>query len=371
SGDDFTGRPQNKIIQEAFTLAPNSGVLNANGDNWREQRRASIMILRDFGMAKNLMEERVRSSVADYVKHLQNVKDKNNVDIRWPIQVMVANIINETLFGYRYAYDDCQPLMDYVEDTKKLFENLAESKGMFLGIFFPILTRLPVTSWYTFGRFKENMNKLNEYIINNVERILEEYDEYDEPTCFVHAYKQRMGQNEFLDFFQEKLRQEIHSVVGKERSITMADQASLPFARACVLELQRFANIVGTNVQRLSTRDTEIRGHKIPKNTWVNGDIHYLMANDPVFVDPQEFRPERYIAEDGKSLRKDLIERTLPFSIGKRMCAGEGLARVELFLGLTSTFQQFKILPSPGNEIDLEPKSGSFLIPKKQNLRLE
>ncbi|GMS92812.1 hypothetical protein PENTCL1PPCAC_14987, partial [Pristionchus entomophagus] len=56
-GDDFTGRPQNKIIQEAFTLAPNSGVINSIGDNWREQRRTAISILRDFGMGKNVMEE--------------------------------------------------------------------------------------------------------------------------------------------------------------------------------------------------------------------------------------------------------------------------------------------------------------------------
>ncbi|GMS92816.1 hypothetical protein PENTCL1PPCAC_14991, partial [Pristionchus entomophagus] len=147
------------------------------------------MILRDFGMAKNLMGERVHSSVAEYVTHLQNVKDKDYVDIRWPVQVMVANIINETLFGYRYAYDNCQPFMDYVQDTKKLFENLAESKGMLLGMFLPILTRLPVTEWYTCRRFKQSVNKLKEYIIDNVERVLEAYDVEDEPTCFVHAYR--------------------------------------------------------------------------------------------------------------------------------------------------------------------------------------
>ncbi|GMS92950.1 hypothetical protein PENTCL1PPCAC_15126, partial [Pristionchus entomophagus] len=51
-GDAFTGRPENKIIQEAVSFAPNSGVTNANGENWKEQRRAAISILRDFGMGK-------------------------------------------------------------------------------------------------------------------------------------------------------------------------------------------------------------------------------------------------------------------------------------------------------------------------------
>lgn len=33
---------------------------------------------------------------------------------------MVGNIINETLFGYRYKYDDCEKLINYVEDFQKV-----------------------------------------------------------------------------------------------------------------------------------------------------------------------------------------------------------------------------------------------------------
>lgn len=38
-------------------------------------------------------------------------------------------------------------------------------------------------------------------------------------------------------------------------------------------------------------------------------------------------------------IAQDLVERTIPFGIGKRQCAGEGLARTELFIGLTSLIQ--------------------------------
>ncbi|GMS92975.1 hypothetical protein PENTCL1PPCAC_15150, partial [Pristionchus entomophagus] len=170
---------------------------------------------------------------------------------------------------------------------------------------------------------------------------------------------------------QEKLRQEVHAVVGKDRIPFMADQPKMPYARACVLELQRFANILATNVQRVAVRDVEINGTVIPKDTWVNADIHYIMTHDPLFENPEEFRPERYIAEDGKTLKKDLVERTIPFSIGKRVCAGEGMARVELFLGLTSTFQHFKISPRPGHPIDLSSISaGAVILPKPQKLRI-
>ncbi|GMS92942.1 hypothetical protein PENTCL1PPCAC_15117, partial [Pristionchus entomophagus] len=119
-GEDFVGRPENEVHQEAFTMAPNSGVINSNGDAWRDNRRAAISIMRDFGMGKNVMEEQVRSSVADYISQLDSIEDKDHANLRWPIQVMVANIINEVLFGFRYKYDDCQPLMEYVEGFNKV-----------------------------------------------------------------------------------------------------------------------------------------------------------------------------------------------------------------------------------------------------------
>ncbi|GMS92996.1 hypothetical protein PENTCL1PPCAC_15172, partial [Pristionchus entomophagus] len=92
------------------------------------------------------------------------------------------------------------------------------------------------------------------------------------------------------------------------------------------------------------------------------------MANDPLFENPEEFRPERYLHEDGKTLRKDLVEHTIPFSIGKRVCVGEGVARVELFLGLTTTIQKYRITPCEGAEIDLVPPPNAILLPKDQEL---
>lgn len=44
------------------------GVINSNGDIWREQRRTAISILRDFGMGKNLMEELVILCLIDPVR---------------------------------------------------------------------------------------------------------------------------------------------------------------------------------------------------------------------------------------------------------------------------------------------------------------
>ncbi|KAF8355427.1 hypothetical protein PRIPAC_97050 [Pristionchus pacificus] len=381
NGDDFIDRPVNKSMQETLTFAPYKGVTFSNGDNWIVQRRTALSILRDFGMGKNVMEEKV----------------------------MVGNIINEVLFGFRYKDAECAPLMEYVSRSNELLDSFADSPLLMLGMGFPILTELPIIGWYTLGRYKAVAAKailqISAFVVANVDKTLENYHSDDEPTCFVQAYKQRMESNEFLDlmnlygccadFFnagqetttitllwavllfakhadiQEKLRSEVFSVVGKDRLPVMADQSQMIFARACVLELQRVANIISMNGPKVTSRDVVIRGKKIPAGTWVNGDIHYLLCKDPVFENPEEFQPERYIAADGKSLRKELVERTVPFSIGKRACAGEALARVELFLGLTSTFQHFRISARPGQIIDFHPIPGGVIRPKHQTLRVE
>ena len=69
--------------------------------------------------------------------------------------------------------------------------------------------------------------------------------------------------------------------------------------------------------------------------------------------------------------------------MGKRQCAGESLARTELFLGITTIVQKwelirtikknvrFKISAQPNQEIDFSPIYGTVLIPKPNHLRIE
>lgn len=50
---------------------------------------------------------------------------------------------------------------------------------------------------------------------------------------------------------------------------------------------------------------------------------------------------------------------------GRRVCLGEGLAKMELFLFFTSLLQRFRFTPPPGvseDELDLTPALG-FTIP--------
>lgn len=59
-----------------------------------------------------------------------------------------------------------------------------------------------------------------------------------------------------------------------------------------------------------------------------------------IFPEPYNFKPERFVDSDGKLKR---IEEHIPFSVGKRQCMGESLARMELFLLIANLFNQFEV----------------------------
>ncbi|PIO65776.1 hypothetical protein TELCIR_12535 [Teladorsagia circumcincta] len=62
-----------------------------------------------------------------------------------------------------------------------------------------------------------------------------------------------------------------------------------------------------------------------------------------IFPNPYNFEPRRHLAEDGTFVR---IEEVIPFSMGKRQCLGESIARMELFLFLANLFNKFKEIGS-------------------------
>uniref|UniRef100_A0A915DKD4 Cytochrome P450 n=1 Tax=Ditylenchus dipsaci TaxID=166011 RepID=A0A915DKD4_9BILA len=67
--------------------------------------------------------------------------------------------------------------------------------------------------------------------------------------------------------------------------------------------------------------------------------ISSVLYDEKIFAEPNKFMPERFI-ENGQ-LKK--CEELIPFSLGKRQCLGESLARAELFLFTSNLFYLYKI----------------------------
>ena len=82
----------------------------------------------------------------------------------------------------------------------------------------------------------------------------------------------------------------------------------------------------------------QVKDYVIPANTMIQAVMAEVLKGDH-WVDGKIFRPERFLDNKG-----DLVtdERFIPFSVGKRQCLGETLAKTELFLFFTALVQQFR-----------------------------
>uniref|UniRef100_A0A915DYB8 Cytochrome P450 n=1 Tax=Ditylenchus dipsaci TaxID=166011 RepID=A0A915DYB8_9BILA len=341
-GEHFNGKKK-EPPSTLLTHMPDGGILSSDGANWLEQRRTAIQILRNFGMGKSNMEEQVMRCVHDMVDHINSLEDKSAVNMFVPLQLCVGNVINQTLFGYMNTHDNCENFLEFVHIITSLFK-LLQTKFMGLYMAWPYLIKVPLIN-LPYKQMEKEMSKYFDFIKKkwmiskkNLSQMLQLLQSVwlnvDQLRCVVSDFwiagmettstTLRWAMLFMVKYpeIQKKAQEEIDQIVGKDRYVTMADKTMMPYVSALILELQRYANIVSTLMHE-STSDQTIRGHLIPSGTVVMAQIHSVLASDPVFENPKEFRPERFLMEDGKTFCKPLANRLVQFGMGKRQCAGE------------------------------------------------
>ncbi|XP_021808327.1 ent-kaurenoic acid oxidase 1-like, partial [Prunus avium] len=158
----------------------------------------------------------------------------------------------------------------------------------------------------------------------------------------------------------QKLREE-NMVVSKNKTgefITSDDVSKMKYTNKVVEETIRLANIAAF-VFRLTTKEAEYKGYRIPKDWRVIVWIRYLHTNPENFDDPMCFNPDRW-NEPSKPGTYQV------FGGGSRICAGNMLVRIQLatFLHHLSIGYKWKLLnpdaemiylshPSPVDKVEI------------------
>lgn len=161
---------------------------------------------------------------------------------------------------------------------------------------------------------------------------------------------------------QQRLQEEVDSVVGRSRLPSIKDQPQLPWVMAFIYEVMRYTTFVPLTIPHATTTDTTIMGYTIPKNTviFIN---QWSVNHDPtVWSHPETFDPERFLKPNG-ALNKDLTSSVLIFSLGKRRCIGEELSKLHLFLFTSLIGHQCHITEDPARPSKMDYKYGLTLKP--------
>ncbi|KAK9401411.1 cytochrome P450 2J2-like [Crotalus adamanteus] len=152
---------------------------------------------------------------------------------------------------------------------------------------------------------------------------------------------------------QEKVQKEIEEAFSSSASISYQDRKKLPYTNAVIHEMQRLKNVLLVGLPRQSTKDVTMKGYHIPKRTIILPDLRSVLLDPEQWETPEEFNPNHFLDKDGKFMER---EEFLPFGIGERICVGEQLARIEIFIFLTSLLRAFSFrLPEGVKELNEAP----------------
>uniref|UniRef100_A0A672ZR66 Cytochrome P450, family 17, subfamily A, polypeptide 1 n=1 Tax=Sphaeramia orbicularis TaxID=375764 RepID=A0A672ZR66_9TELE len=164
---------------------------------------------------------------------------------------------------------------------------------------------------------------------------------------------------------QRQIQEELDSKVGSERSPQLSDRGNLPYLEATIREVLRIRPVAPLLIPHVALSDTSIGEFSVRKGTRVIINLWSLHHDNKEWTNPELFDPGRFLNSDGSGLMIP-SPSYLPFGAGIRVCLGESLAKMELFLFLSSVLQRFTLSVPPGHCLpSLEGKFGVVLQPPK------
>ncbi|KAJ5681311.1 elymoclavine monooxygenase [Penicillium maclennaniae] len=122
-------------------------------------------------------------------------------------------------------------------------------------------------------------------------------------------------------------------------------------AGAVLKETMRLSTAVPGNLPRLvPPGGVTVGSVYLPEGTVVSSSHLSIIHNETIFYDPYEFKPERWLGDEGKELEKWHVG----FSRGPRRCIGSSLAYLELSCVTAYVFSRFKMTLFETNESSMQ-----------------
>ncbi|KAL1020761.1 hypothetical protein UPYG_G00004310 [Umbra pygmaea] len=395
--EEFGERGLNTAFSE---VNQGHGIIFTNGERWKEMRRFATANLRDFGMGKKAIEDKISEEVHYLIKTYEEYNGKA-FDTSQTMYYAISNIICSIVYGSRFEYSDTR----FQRSVDRVIENtpLGGSVSVQLYNMFPWLGPLLKSKNRLQKNYSENKQEIRELV-----RRLQETLNPSKCRCFIDSFlfrKQSLEETGNLNSqyhnenlvqtvsnlfnagtettattlrwglmlmakypkIQDQVQQEISRVLGSRQPL-VEDRKNLPYTEAVIHETQRLANITPMALPHMASRDITFQGYFIKKGTYVTPLLTSVLRDESEWESPHNFNPAHFLDENGQFVKKDAF---MPFSAGRRVCPGESLARMELFIFFTSLLQHFHFSPPPGvteEDLDLTANPGFTLTPLPHQL---
>ncbi|XP_063865486.1 cytochrome P450 2J4-like isoform X2 [Scylla paramamosain] len=383
------------------------GIISTSGDVWKNQRRFTLRTLRDLGFGRSTLEPIMQEELEELLK-LFREREGEKVEVGLLFNRSIVNVIWAITIGKRYSYDD-KKLEKLVEKVSKMVQTFnpfhPALRFRWVKKLFPNLTVIHNTHHY--------MAELLAFIESEIEVYKQQKGDQEDTSCYIGAYLHELEQLKpdeeddtslsmdhlkanILELFlggsettsstlwwavywlasnqnaQRAMQEEMDRVVGRCNTPTISHMDRLPYTMATIYEVQRMGDLVPFAIPHMATEATSLGGYRISEGTQMMFNLSHGLLNSRYWKDHDKFRPEHFLTEDGKVFKPDHF---MPFGFGKRVCLGESLARLEVFVFLASLMHRFswRITEDPvvwetSTVISRPPKFSVYIVSRDQDM---
>ncbi|XP_039220613.1 cytochrome P450 2C20-like [Crotalus tigris] len=365
--EEFGGRIIVPTIERIFR---NHGLATANERKWKEMRHFILSTLRNFGMGKKQMSERVQEEAFCLVEEVESMQGQP-FEPKRKLRSAVSNVICAVVFGNRFDYKD-QTFMENQNAVESLLKLCSNFTGMVYNSFPKIMEYFPGQHTKTFAEIEKLCDFIHEKVVLH-QKTLDIQEPRDFIDCFLIKLEKEQNSSEIiytpenlvrsvLELFfagtvstsnalvssllvmaklpqlQAKVQKEIDEMVGTNRIPSMEDRLKMPFTNAVLHEVQRCWKDSLETFPRATTCDIKFHGYNIPKYMAIVPVLPSVNYDPLQWETPEKFNPDHFLDEKRQFRKRDAF---MAFSAGKRSCPGEALARMELFLFFSTLLQNF------------------------------
>ncbi|XP_073531399.1 cytochrome P450 2J2-like [Phyllobates terribilis] len=389
NSEQVSNRPTTPYFQ---LYAEEQGIIVSNGHNWKLQRRLGLKILRNLGLGKKGLEWRIKVEACQLVEVFVSQKGSAS-DPNRCVMNAVTNVMSAVNFGHTYSLKD--KFFHHIIDSTNVVANFFGTHcGQLYDTFPWLMHRLPGPQQAMY----KHLHFLKQYMLQEIRQHQE--NPSPEPQDVVDCYLEEISKakdNPFstiskdnlihvlLDLIvagsetvtttlqwgllymavyqdvQVKVQKEIDAFVKRIENIQYEDRMKMPYTYAVIHEVQRFSTVVPLGLPRQCTQDIKLNDYSIRKGTIIIANLSSVNMDSKQWKFPDTFNPSNFLDEEGNFQANKAF---IPFSAGHRMCMGEQMARIELFIFFTSLMKTLSFhLPQGVTEVDMSGIFGTTFKP--------
>jgi cytochrome P450 len=156
---------------------------------------------------------------------------------------------------------------------------------------------------------------------------------------------------------------------------TWDDEASLPYVRAILKEVHRWAPIGSLGVPHATTKDDLYQGKQIPAGTVVFPNLTVLSRHPERYENADIFDPDRFLGDDldasSSALDPDYKKRDhFHYGFGRRLCQGIFVAEASLYIVVARVLWGLDLTPDPSAApLDMGAKIGKHPVAQLDPVR--